>query len=99
MRFNSRSSRLRASCPVLVDYAAVLDDALNLLVVLGDASVADFHVLLVGGASTTDSIVDVFGLDVVWQRSKCTLAKQQIDLLQRLPVGLLEDEPYCWDSD
>jgi hypothetical protein len=53
---------------------------LYLFVMLSDMRLADLNILLVGNAPSTDSIVDVFDLNSVWQRSKGTLAEQQIDL-------------------
>ena len=66
---------------------------------IGDTRLADFHVLLISHASTSNGIIDVFGLNLLGQRSKGTLAEQQIDLLQRLLVRLLEDEPDRGNRD
>jgi hypothetical protein len=72
---------------------------LYLLVVLSNTSLAHLYVLLIGCASSSDSVVDVFGLNVLRQRPKRTLTKQQVDFLKRLLVGFLEQKPDSWDGD
>jgi hypothetical protein len=48
---------------------------LYLLVVLSNTRLADLNVLFVIRASSTDSVVDIFGLNVFRQRPKRTLTK------------------------
>lgn len=79
--------------------SSVIADALNLLVVFGDTRLADLHVLLISHASTSNGIIDVLGLNLLGQRSKGTLAEQQVNLLQGLLVRLLEQEPNRGDCD
>jgi hypothetical protein len=67
--------------------------------VLSNTRLADLNVLLVGRASPTNSIVDIFGLNVLRQRPKRTLTKEQVDFLKGLLVGFLEQEPDRWDGD
>lgn len=66
---------------------------------LGDTRLADLHVLLVSNASTSNSIIDILGLNLLRQRSQGTLAEQQINLFQGLLVRLLEEEPNRRNSD
>jgi hypothetical protein len=67
--------------------------------VLGDARMADLHVLLISHATASDGIVNVFGLNVFGQRPEGTLAEQQVNFLQGLLVRLLEEEPDRGNGD
>ena len=66
---------------------------------LGDTRLADLHVLLVSDASTSDSIINILGLNLLRQRSQGTLAEQQVNLLQGLLVRLFEEEPNRGNCD
>ena len=57
------------------------------------------NTLLMSYTLTSDSSINVFLLEYFWQRAKRTLAEQEIDVLQRLPVRLFEEEEDCRDGD
>jgi hypothetical protein len=50
-------------------------EILYLFVVLSNTRLADLNVLFVVRASSTDSVVDIFGLNVFRQRSERTLTE------------------------
>jgi len=55
--------------------------------------------LLMSYTLTSDSGINIFLLEYFRQRAKRTLAEQEIDVLQRLPVRLFEKEEDCRNGD